>query len=43
MNFRKKAQMNAKKLQSKDQMESHSYKIMVDVIDQKLSALSVDK
>ncbi|WP_379953109.1 hypothetical protein [Dokdonia sp. R78006] len=43
MAYRKKAMCNAKKWSNKDEMASHSYQIMVHVIDQKLSALTVNK
>lgn len=41
--IRKKALNKAKKWNSKDDMASHSYKIMVEVIDRKLSLLTVNK
>jgi len=41
--YRKKAMCNVKKWSNKDEMASHSYQIMVHVIDQKLSALTVNK
>lgn len=41
--YRKKAIANAKKWSQKDEMASHSYQIMVRVIDQKLSAITVNK
>lgn len=41
--IRKKALFNAKKWSTIDQEASHSYKVMVKVIDQKLSAISVNK
>ena len=43
LTHRKKALLNAKKWSDTDEMASHSYQIMVKVIDQKLSALSVNK
>lgn len=41
--IRKKALCNAKKWSTKDEAASHSYQVMVKVIDEKLSALSVNK
>ncbi|WP_298350994.1 hypothetical protein [uncultured Dokdonia sp.] len=41
--YRKKAISNAKKWNGTDEMASHSYQIMVKVIDQKVSALTVNK
>lgn len=41
--IRKKALCNAKKWSTKDEVASHSYQVMVKVIDEKLSALSVNK
>ncbi|EAQ40381.1 hypothetical protein ACFO5T_13175 [Dokdonia genika] len=41
--YRKKAISNAKKWSGRDEMASHSYQIMVKVIDQKVSALTVNK
>jgi len=40
---RKRALNKAKKWSNTDQMASHSYQIMVEVIDKKLSLLTVDK
>ncbi len=41
--IRKKALQKINRLKTQDEMSSHSYKIMVDVINKKLTALSVNK
>lgn len=43
MTYRRKALFKAKKWSKEDKMASHSYQIMVKVIDQKLSGLTVNK
>lgn len=41
--IRKKALQRIKHLKNKDEVSSHSYQILVEVINKKLTALSVNK
>ncbi|WP_261374440.1 hypothetical protein [Dokdonia sp. Hel_I_53] len=41
--MRRKTLQNLKKISTQDPMATHSYKIMIDVIDKKLATLAVNK
>ncbi len=41
--MRKKTLQNLKKIDNQDPMVTHSYRIMIDVIDKKMATLAVNK